>query len=275
MRIESHILNDLHALRYAPEDQEAKYALIISHGLGGHGGIYGPFCEHHAAKGVEIWSYDAPGHGRSNNTRPRGQFTMSEWAQATRDFATHVKAKTGLPVFALGSSLGTGAAMSAIDCPHITGAIGMGAVAVPGSPTLEAMYGHWKSEALQQISDELGRALRLDLSLFFDFDTDYGFKGAQDAKKMDPLNTWSYDFASWLSIMTYKPDFTMSENTKPLLLTVGTEDPNIPEGVMELIVSEIGGPVTLKKFEGAGHQLMLFNTKEYSDYVHEFCVSNA
>lgn len=69
MKIESHTLNDLYARRYAPDDQEAKYALVISRGLGGHGGIYGPFCEHHAAKGAEIWCYDAPGHGRSTTTR--------------------------------------------------------------------------------------------------------------------------------------------------------------------------------------------------------------
>ena len=40
MKIESHTLNDIHAFRYAPDDQQAKYAIIVSHGLGGHGGIY-------------------------------------------------------------------------------------------------------------------------------------------------------------------------------------------------------------------------------------------
>lgn len=275
MKTESHILNDLHALRYAPEDKEAKYALVISHGLGGHGGIYGPFCEHHAAHGAEIWSYDAPGHGRSNTTRPRGQFTMDEWAQATRDFATHVKAKTGLPVFALGSSLGVAAAISAIDCPDITGVICMGSGAVPGSPMVKAAYAHWREEPVQKLLGELGRAVRLDLALFFDFDKDYGFLGAAEAKKQDPYNTWSYDLASWASFLNYYPPQPLIENEKPVFYTAGSEDPNIPEGVLELIVGEIGGPVTLKIFEGAGHQLMLFNTEEYSEAVHSFCLENS
>lgn len=275
MKIESHTLNDLHALRYAPDDGESKYALVISHGLGGHGGIYGPFCEHHAAKGAELWCYDAPGHGRSTSTRPRGQFTMAEWAQATRDFAAHVKAKTGLPVFALGSSLGVAAAISSVDSPDISGVICMGSLAVPGSPTIKSMTGHWRSEGLQQVLDQMGRALRLDISLFFDFDEDYGYKGAGEAKKQDPLNTWSYDLASWASILNYDPPQPLSENTKPVLYTAGTKDPNIPDGVLEILVAEIGGPVKLELFEDAGHQLMLFNTEEYSSCVHAFCLENS
>ena len=82
MKLEHHILNELHAFRYTGDDP--KYGLVISHGLGGHGGIYDRFCEHHAPKGVDIWSYDAPGHGRSTTNRPRGQWQMSEWAQASR-----------------------------------------------------------------------------------------------------------------------------------------------------------------------------------------------
>ena len=272
MKTESHTLNDLHAYRYLPKG-DARYALVISHGVGGHGGIYGPFCELHAGKGVDIWSYDAPGHGRSNNARPRGQFTMEEYAQATRDFATHVKAETGLPVFSLGSSMGSGAAVSAMNCADITGAIVMGGI-VPGTNAHQAMVGHYDNEVLQTVSDQLGRALRVDINLVINFDDDYGFRGAGEAKKQDSLNTWSYDFASWLSVMTYKPPFSWSENTKPLLLAVGTEDPLIPEGLMEATVAEIGGPVQLKKIEGGPHQLMLFSTVEFSTVLHAFCLEH-
>jgi alpha-beta hydrolase superfamily lysophospholipase len=274
MKIETHTLNDLNAYRYYDADIEQKYALVISHGFAGHGGIYTVFCEHHAAHGADIWSYDAPGHGLSNRARPRGTFTMEEWAQATRDFAEHIKAKTGLPVFALGSSMGVAAAISAVDSPAITGVICMGSLAVPGSPTVKSMMAHWNTEPVQQVLSSLGRAARLDVALYFDFDKDYGFLGAQEAKKQDPLNTWSYDLASWASFLNYVPPQLLSENVKPIFYTAGTEDPNIPEGFIEIIVSEIGGPVTLKKFEGAGHQLMLFNTEEYSSAVHEFCLAN-
>ena len=102
--------------------------------------------------------------GCAINARPRGQFTMEEWAQATREFAAHVKAKAGLPVFALGSSLGVAAAISAIDSPDISGVIAMGSLAVPGSPTIKSMTEHWRSEPVPQVRGELGRAVRLGLT---------------------------------------------------------------------------------------------------------------
>lgn len=38
MQIETHLLNEFHCFRYPSAD--ATYALVVSHGLGGHGGIY-------------------------------------------------------------------------------------------------------------------------------------------------------------------------------------------------------------------------------------------
>ena len=53
MKIESHLLNEIDAHVYRGDDP--KYAIVVSHGLGGHGGIYDGFCAHHAAKGAELW----------------------------------------------------------------------------------------------------------------------------------------------------------------------------------------------------------------------------
>ena len=53
MRREEHVLNEIHAYRYAGEDP--KYALGISHGIASHGAIYDIFCCHHAAKKVHDW----------------------------------------------------------------------------------------------------------------------------------------------------------------------------------------------------------------------------
>ena len=167
MKIETHSLGELNAYRFHGENP--KYALIISHGLGGHGGIYNIFCQHHAAKGADIWSFDAPGHGRSNLTRPRGSWTMEEWAQASRDFAAHVKEKTGLPVFTCGSSMGVSAAISAIDSPAVTGTICMGSLAVPGSQVVKMGMPYMSSEDIQKMIAQFGRGLRLDIDLFFDF----------------------------------------------------------------------------------------------------------
>lgn len=272
MKIETQILNELHAFRFTGD--APKYAVVISHGLGGHGGIYDVFCESLAAKGVDIWSYDAPGHGRSTTNRPRGQWTMDEWAQASRDWAAYVSSTASLPVFLLGSSLGVAAAISARDEPSVTGVICMGSIAVPGSPILKDVSAPWRSPEVKAIISQLGRGATLDIPSFFDFDKDYGYVGAADQKKLDPYNTWSYDLASWASLHQYDQPEPLEENTKPVLFAVGEKEPNFPPEAVHAIAAGIGGAVRVEIFEGAPHQLMLFETEKFASLVHDFCLEN-
>ncbi len=269
MQVETHRLNELYCFRYP--SVEATYAVVVSHGLGGHGGIYDKFCEHHVAKGAELWCYDAPGHGRSTTNRPRGTWTMEEWAQASRDWATHVHELTGLPVFTLGSSLGVAPAISAIDSPAVTGAILMGSAAVPGSPVLAKASEAWRSPEVAAVLAQVGRGARLDIPTFFNFDVDYGFQGATEQKKLDPYNTWSYDLASWASFFQYEPPQPLADNTKPVLYAVGDKDPNVTPEVVQMVADGIGGPVRVEIFADGPHQLMLFETDAFSNLVHEFC----
>lgn len=269
MQVQAHKLNEIHCHRYPADDGE--YALVISHGLGGHGGIYDRFCEHHAEKGVDIWSYDAPGHGRSTTNRPRGTWTMEEWAQTSRDWATHVHELTGLPVFTLGSSLGVAAAISAVDSPAVTGAILMGSAAVPGHPLLMPRAAAWRSDDVKEVLEQMGRGARLDIATFFSFDTDYGYTGATEQKKLDPYNTWSYDLASWATFFQYDPPQAVGDNTKPILYAVGDNDPNVTPEVVQMVADGIGGDVRVEIFPDGPHQLMLFETEKFSALVHAFC----
>lgn len=269
MLVENHMLGELHALRYRGKDP--KYALVVSHGFAGHGGIYDAFCTHHAAKGVDVWSYDAPGHGKSTlSTRPRGQFTMEEWVQAGIAFATHVKQETGLPVFLLGSSFGVAAAYSGTYADAVTGTILMGSAVVPGGPFLKELREPLKSEAFQKILQIVGRGARIDVDITFDFDEDYGLDGAGEMKHSDPWNTWSYDLASWASVFSYEPTVAIKDNTKPVLIAAGEQDSAFPPDLMRATASAIGGPVELKLFKDATHQLMLYQTKKFSDAVQDF-----
>jgi len=265
---ENHVLKEIYAHRFCGPDP--KYALVISHGIGGHGGIYDQFCETHAAKGVDIWAYDAPGHGKSTTNRPRGQWTMEEWATATVDFAEHIKAESGLPVFALGSSLGVAAAYSSLHSDAISGAILMGSPAIPSGPLVSAMAAAWKSDDVQMILGLMGGALRLDIGRLFNFDEDYGYVGAGEQKKLDPWNTWSYDLASWASLFTYEPKVPVQSNRKPIHMSCGENDPNFPPAQMQAVADSISGPVEFSSMKDASHQLMLFHTDEYSKLIHEW-----
>lgn len=268
MQREEHMLGELHAYRYCGDNP--KYALVVSHGIGGHGGIYDVFCTHHAAKGVDIWSYSAPGHGKSTTTRPRGQWTMTEWSDASVAYAEHAKTKTGLPVFTMGSSLGVAAAYSALHSNAITGAILMGSPAIPTGAIMEMRAGPWRSEAGRELLTQLGRAGRLDIGTLFNFDEDYGFSGASEQKRLDPWNTWTYDLASWASLFQFEPKIKAADNTKPIFIAAGEKDPSFPPAVMTMAAKSVAGPVELKIFEGATHQLMLFHTAPFSSAVHDF-----
>ncbi len=262
---EEHVLHEIHAYRYQAE--VPRYALVISHGIGGHGGIYDVFCCHLAAKGVEIWSYDAPGHGKSTMNRPRGQWTMDEWADASVMYAEHVKQQTGLPVFTLGSSLGVAAAYSALHADAVSGAILMGSPAVPGGPAIALFTPIWQSQQVQAMLQSLGRAARLDCGILFNFDEDYGYAGAGEQKRLDPWNTWSYDLASWATLFTYQPKITVADNRKPVLVACGEKDPSFPPALMRSVADAIAGPVEFYCLDEGKHQLMLFHTELFSDKV--------
>ncbi|NOX50492.1 MAG: alpha/beta hydrolase [Gammaproteobacteria bacterium] len=265
---EQHVLQEIHAYRYCGENPQ--YALIISHGIASHGGIYDVFCEHHAAKGADIWAFDAPGHGKSTTNRPRGQWTLEEWIEASKDYAKHVKSLTGLPVFALGSSLGVAAAYGSLHSDDVQGAILMGSPLVPSGPFLSVPGPAWRSPEVQQVIKQLGRAGRLDCGILFNFDEDYGYAGAGEQKRLDPWNTWSYDLESWSTMFTHEVANPVGENTKPILMACGEKDPTFPPELMQKVAESIAGPVKFSCLAGASHQLMLFHTNEFSTEVHDW-----
>ncbi len=265
---ETHVVGEIFAHRFCGPDP--RYALVVSHGTGAHGGIYDKFGQHHAAKGADVWCYDAPGHGQSTSTRPRGQWTMSEWVDASVMYADHVKQKTGLPVFTMGSSLGVAAAYSSAYADSVRGAIVMGAPVIPSGPAIQARSAAWRSEGVQQMLKMTGRASRLQVDLLFNFDEDYGYAGAGEQKRMDPWNTWSYDLASWATLFTFDPKVPVSENTKPVLVSCGGKDATFPRDMMKSVADAIAGPVEFYCLDEGSHQLMLFHTDVYSEVVHDW-----
>jgi len=265
VQITQHVLNDFFAFRFTGKDP--RYALLVSHGLGGHCGIYNVFCERHAERGVDVWAYDAPGHGRSTMTRGRGEFRLSEWVEACVAWAEHIQQTTGLPVIVLGSSLGVAASFSALGSKAVRGAVLMGAAAVPCSPGGLAPDNPLRGPEMDNFEARYGRTLRLDIGRLINFDEDYGYSGAAEQKRLDPFNTWHYDFASWRSLFTYTPPITPERNTKPILFAVGENDAITSVETVRGCAASIAGPVRVEVLAGAGHQLMLFDTDRFSNLI--------
>ena len=55
--------------RWRPAHGEARAALVISHGMGEHTGVYLPFVAYFAPRGAAIYAHDHRGFGRSEGRR--------------------------------------------------------------------------------------------------------------------------------------------------------------------------------------------------------------
>lgn len=261
---EEHMVGDVFSYRFPGKNPD--HALLVMHGIASHGGIYDNFGAHYSTQGAEVWCMDAPGHGRSCIAQPPGRFEFSEWVDAAVMYGEHIKEETGLPVVIKGSSLGAAAAYCALQATDVfPGAVLMGFM-IPSGP-LAKPTNVYRSEGVQKLVALLGDKIVLDLDKFFDFDEDYGYKGAATQKKADPYNTWFYDLASWASVFTYDPVVAMADNEKPVLFTVGEHDPTFPVPLAQKVVNATGGPVDFHIEPDGTHQLMLFHTEAYTEVV--------
>jgi len=266
---QEHAIGEVFCYRFCCPEPD--HALLVLHGLGGHGGIYNNFGDFHAARGVDLWTMDAPGHGRSCISQRPGQFTLGEWVQDTVACAEHIKSATGLPVFVKGSSLGAAPAYCAMASAPETfeGAVLMG-FGIPSSPLIPP-ENPFRTQAYEQLEAFWGDKFVLKIDRFFDFDSDYGYIGATEQKKADPYNTWFYDMASWASLFRYDPAIPLAQNTKPILFAVGEQDPTFPPALAQEVVDATAGPTEFYIHPEGKHQLMLFHTAEYSDVMLRWC----
>jgi pimeloyl-ACP methyl ester carboxylesterase len=266
-------LGRVHGYRYdSPDPDDPRYHLLIVHGLGGHGGTYDVFCEPMARRGVRVHSIDLPGHGKARNSS--GNFRYTDWLEDIDEASRLIRDQLDRPVFVLASSMASTTGFHALAvCPAVDGAVTMG----PPVRDAEAMQRVNPSHnGVWMISDEAadverleGDDRRIDVKNVIDWNRDYAKEDANVLQKKleDPLRTWSYGFASMRSLWTYVPPSPPSENTKPILVTNGGEDPLLPEQYMRACYDQIGGPKERFVMEGAGHQLMLYYTDAYLEVV--------
>jgi hypothetical protein len=124
------------------------------------------------------------------------------------------------PYFIKGSSLGATAAYCAYAASDVfAGAVLMGFM-IPSSPLIPT-ENPFRTTAWEQMSAMFGRALEFNIGRYIDFDVDYGFDGAAEQKRRDPLNTSTYDLAAIASILRYDPAVALADNTKPFLFQSG------------------------------------------------------
>lgn len=259
----------VHAYHYAP-DGDPTYALLIVHGIGGHGGTYDVFCNPMASLGVAVYSMDLGGHGKARGKN--GDWRFAEWLQDMDIAAQAVKQLLpGKKLFVLGSSQGSSPAFHVLAVSDaIDGAITMGIAHLPEMPpppetVAGKLYLELNAPGADEIAAREGDGRRFDLEKVLDWNKNYA-KDDPDIlskKRQDPLRAWSYGYASLHSYYTYQPPIPASANAKPIFITVGGDDPIIPAEYVAEAFQKIGGPKELAIVPAGSHQLMLYHTAEY------------
>ncbi len=268
----------VHGYHYAAP--APRYALIIAHGTGGHGGTYDKFAVPMTGMGADIYSIDLPGHGKARNESGNWRFT--EWLDEVDLTAREIKARTGLPVFVLGSSKGAAVAFHSLaHSPSVDGAVTMGLflteVPPPESDGIGKRYREFRTPQAAETARTQGDTLRIPIETLFDWNKSYALNEANvlEKKKTDPLRTWSWGYASEYSYMNYEPPAPASANRKPVLVAVGELDPLMRPVYVKQCFDAIGGPKRLEVIPGGGHQLMTYHTEVFAPLVNAWCTGQA
>lgn len=264
----------VHGYHY-PAEGEAAYSLLIAHGIGGHGGTYDIFCGPLSKRGVNIVSMDLPGHGLARNERGNWRFT--EWLEDIDTAAKAMKERWGKPVFVLGSSQGGAAAFHSLAFSDaVDGAITMciilSEVPPPPGDALAKKYSEFQSPEARAIAEREGDARRIDLTTTLDWNKNYAANEANilQKKQQDPLRAWSYGYPALVSYYNYSPPIPAAENKKPVLITVGENDPLVSTDYVRKCFDAIGGPKALAIVPDGTHQLMLYHTDIYVPLVDDW-----
>lgn len=262
-------LDSAHGYHY-PAQGMGEYSLLIVHGIGGHGGTYDVFCEPLSKRGVHVVSLDLPGHGLRGT---RGNWRFSDWLTDIDTAANAMKSLWHRPVFVLGSSQGSAAAFHSLATSEaVDGAVTMCLIlsdVEPADGRLAKNFRTFRSSEGRRRAAGVGDDERIDLAATIDWNKNYSANDSNvlAKKQQDPLRAWSYGFASLASYYTYEPPVPASANQKPVLVTVGENDPMVPVDYVRRCYDTIGGPKQLAVIPGGSHQLMLYHTETYLNLV--------
>ncbi len=262
-------VDGIHTYRY---ESDGDYALLICHGGGGWGGMYGdwaiPFRDKY---GPDIWSWDQVGFGQ---TGKRGYFDAPATYDAMKRLIAEIRKHHDKPIFTLGSSFGCLMATSSLCIDELAGAIAFCSYLVTGGPSQIGMRQMFAQPAMEAfVSSPLGQACWIDLDQLIDWEKNYGDREAGRKIKENPQHLSKMHLSGYRSLAMWDPPKPLAQNTKPYLMMVAENDPML--GGVENVrknFETIGGPTELMVKEGSPyHQIMFFESEWFSSSVDSWC----
>lgn len=283
--------------RWLPEREPVGMVLIV-HGMGEHGGRYGPFAEALAAAGYAAYAPDLRGHGTAVEDGERiVHFADREgWKQVLDDIgraAAHLRdAHPAVPLFFVGHSMGSLLTRSFIQQPD-SGAELHGAVlsATQGDPGFMARIGRLLAVLETKRLGPRRRTTLLRKLLFGGFNrpfrpnrTPFDWLNRDESEVdryiADPLVAKGYSAAFFRDLIEgvidlNRPDrMALTPRDLPLLFVSGGRDPlgGFAKGVQQTAdrYRALGlTDVTVKIYEGARHEIFheLDKQQVYRDII--------
>lgn len=240
----------LHVHRWPAPD--ARAAILLSHGLGEHGGRYARFAAALGVRGVSVYAVDHRGHGRSGGV----QGHVARFGQYLDDFEAfrrHVDPEIGpgVPRFVLGHSMGGLIALRYLQTHPQAPFRG----AILSAPLLAALVQapRWKT-ALAGTLSRLAPALRLSNEIDpagLSHDPAY-----VATYRDDPLvHPWITPrlYTEMLAAMAAARDGGAALRL-PLLFVLPGEDPIVDAAVSAAFAAGLSGDVTVHTYAGMRHE---------------------
>lgn len=240
----------LHWRAWEPEAPRA--AVLLSHGLGEHGGRYGPLAGFLGQRGVAVYAPDHRGHGRSEGKRghaPSFSRFVDDFERFRQDVAPRIA--PGLPVFVYGHSMGGLVALRYLQA-HPDAPL-RGAVISAPLLALHERGAAWKKAAAGLLS-RLLPALRIANEIDpaeLSHDASY-----VQTYRDDPL------VHPWITPRLYTEMLSAAAAARaeggrpglPLLFVIPGADPIVRADVTERFARGLAGDVTVRVHPGMYHE---------------------
>lgn len=246
----------LHADIY-PAGSVAPVVLFL-HGTGKYARFYQPFLERLSAAGFSVLGLDHQGHGFSEGER--GDFTIPELVQNTRDALAYARRELGPRVALLGSSQGGLVALYTIAEDRSAAAAICHNVALlnePGSRQIRLSSFSRTVRPLVPFAAALAPWMRVPIRRYLPLENIYADLSLGRLERYDRLVVPSYTLRSFASLATCAPAQPIEQIQIPMLVLAGEMDRLFPLSLIRSIYERLTCPKELTVVAEAGHMLFV------------------
>ncbi len=239
------------AVRRRQAESTRRGTVIVVHGWGDHGGLFGELADWLAARGLDTVVQDQRGAGLS----PGGRGHIERFAQYLSDLVAlrkHVQSVAPGPQLVLGHSFGALVVLRFLE----TAPQGLaGAVALAPFVDFAAPPARWKRTLARAVSDVLPR-IRISTGL------DYAHRTKDRALNTriyrDPLCHHVMTPRAYLETIKTLPQLWIDKDriAAPLLVVLAGEDYLVSTPAAREFVKNLSGDVTLAELDGMYHDLL-------------------